>query len=59
MTSDVGCRDLGANAGVAIAAGSEPGLPVQPDYDILIVGGGMVGASLGIALGGGAVCAWA
>ncbi|MHB8346255.1 MAG: 2-octaprenyl-6-methoxyphenyl hydroxylase [Acidiferrobacterales bacterium] len=25
---------------------------MQPDYDILIIGGGMVGASLGIALGG-------
>ncbi len=25
---------------------------MQPDYDVLIVGGGMVGASLGIAMGG-------
>ncbi len=25
---------------------------MQPDYDVLIIGGGMVGASLGIALGG-------
>jgi len=25
---------------------------VQPDYDILIIGGGMVGVSLGVALGG-------
>ncbi|MDA8364368.1 MAG: 2-octaprenyl-6-methoxyphenyl hydroxylase [Gammaproteobacteria bacterium] len=53
MTSDVGFRDVGAIAGVTTAAGSEPGLSAQPDYDILIVGGGMVGASLGIALGGG------
>ena len=33
------------------AGGSRPER-AQPDYDVLIIGGGMVGASLGIALGG-------